>query len=116
MGGYSVTAALVAWLKGLGYRASTSVPADRPDEFVTVERTGGGVSDMLDHPVVAIGTWAATEFGAEQMGRDIRSAALAGPRPEGVHSMRVDAGPYALGDAERGIPRYQLVLDITCRI
>ena len=68
---YSVTEAFVTWLSALGYAASTRPPKDAPDtptEFVTVERTGGGVSDLVDHPTMAVQCWAQTETRAEEMG------------------------------------------------
>ena len=63
---YSITEQFVAWLNGLSFRASTWPPKDA-DEFVTVERTGGGVTDLVDHPLMAVQTWAATEDRAEAM-------------------------------------------------
>ena len=43
MEAFSVTEAMVSWLASMGYETSQDVPADMPDEFVTVERTGGAV-------------------------------------------------------------------------
>ncbi|MBQ9021557.1 MAG: hypothetical protein IJ113_06045 [Eggerthellaceae bacterium] len=116
---YSVTEQLVAWLVGLGYRASTQPPKDSPDspdEFVTVERTGGGSENLIDYPLIAIQTWAKTEPRAEEMANDIRARAILTEQPEGVHSMRVNAGPYPFYDEDTRCPRYQLVLDCTAKI
>lgn len=116
---YSVTEQLVSWLAALGYRASTRVPKDapsNPEEFVTVERTGGGVSNMVDRPLVAVQAWAPTEERAERMATAIRNAALTMLPPKGVHSLRVNAGPYPFYDELTRCPRYQLVLDVACQL
>lgn len=112
---YSITEELVKWLDSLGYEAST-YPPKTGDEFVTVERTGGGVVDMVDHPIMAVQTWAKAETRAEEMANEIRLAALAGALPYGVHRMAVNAGPYPFWDESTGLPRYQVVFDVTCQL
>lgn len=113
---YSVTEKAVAWLAALGYRASTRVPKDAPSEFVTVERVGGGVRDMVDRPRLAVQAWAADEPRAEEMANAIRLAALTGPLPDGVHSMAVNSGPYAFYDESTRCPRYQVVFDCAAQL
>lgn len=114
---YSVTEQFVAWLADAGYAASTYPPADAPGEFVTVERTGGGVSDMVDRPTIAIQAWAPTDARAEEMALEIRDALLFGTtRPRGVHSARVNSGPYPFWDESTRSARHQLVLDVTCQL
>lgn len=110
---YSVTEQAVAWLQGLGYRASTRVPKGaprNPSEFVTVERVEGYVADMVDHSSLAVQAWAASEARAEEMANAIRFAALSAERPKGVHRLTVESGPYAFFDNETLCPRYQVVL------
>lgn len=110
---YSITEQAVAWLRGLGYRASTFPPTDA-SEFVTVERTGGGAEDMADHPTLAVQAWAADEARAEEMATEVRNAALVGPWPHGVTAMRVNSGPYRWYDEGTRMPRYQVLFDVTC--
>lgn len=112
---YSITEEFVNWLAGLGYAASTYPPADG-DEFVTVERTGGDVTDMVDHPTMAVQAWAQTEPRAEEMAVAIRNAALLSERPEGVTRIDVNAGPYPFWDESTRMPRYQVVFDVTCQL
>lgn len=110
---FSITEAIIAWLGRLGYAAS-SYPPDDGEEFVTVERTGGEVSDLIDHATVAIQTWAQTAPRAEEMANAIRFAALTS-RPEGV--ARFDAeNLYQFYDESTRLPRYQLVLDCTAQL
>lgn len=107
---YSALEAMVAWLAGLGYRTSTVVPANAPDEFVTVERTGGGVDSYVDKPVFAVQAWGATDARAEEIANGIRYAALTSAPPAGVHSFTGFDGPYRLYDENTRCPRYQLVI------
>ena len=112
---YSITEQFIAWLASLGYRASTRPPEEGPQcppEFVTVVRVGGGSSDMVDLPILAVQTWEQSEPRAEQMANSIRLASLTGPLPKGVHSVRVNSGPYQFYDQSTRCPRYQLML--TC--
>lgn len=109
---YSVIEQFVKWLTAKGYHASTYPPA-AGDEFVTVERTGGSVIDMVDRPSIAIQTWAATEIRAEEMANAIRDSLLLDSLPYGVHHVSVDSGPYAFWDEDTGMPRYQIALDCT---
>lgn len=113
---YSVTESFVAWLSGEGFQASTYPPKDAPAEFVTVERTGGGTYDMVDHPTVAIQTWAQTEARAEEMAVEIRNSLMCNPRPKGITKVNVNSGPYPFWDESTGCPRYQLVLDCTAQL
>ena len=110
---YSVEQSFVAWLTAKGYAAST-YPPDRGSEFVTVERTGGRVADLIDHPTVAIQTWAQTAPRAEEMALSIRNA-LFYSRPDGVANIAVD-GLYPFWDESTRLPRYQLVLDCTAQL
>ena len=113
---YSVEEAMRDWLEGMGYDAYVRVPASRPDRFVTVERTGGGVIDMVDHPLMAVQAWAQTQAEAEEDASAIRMVALVGELPFGVHSMRVNAGPYKFYDEDSMQPRYQVVFDVACQL
>lgn len=110
---YSVTESFVTWLASQGYDASTWPKADSPSEFVTVERTGGGTSDMVDHPTVAIQTWAPTEERAEAMSVEIRNKLMCSSRPSGVTKVNVNSGPYPYWDEDTRCPRYQTVYDCT---
>jgi len=112
---YSVTEEFVSWLNALGYRAST-YPPKSGDEFVTVERTGGAVVDMVDHPMMAVQTWAKTEPRAEEMANEIRLAATTGELPRGVHRIAVNSGPYSFWDESTRLPRYQVAFDVTCQV
>ena len=113
---YSATEAFVAHLLALGYDAYANVPADPPASFVTVERTGGSVSDMVDHPTIAVQCWAPTDEAAERMANELRVQIVTGARPQGVTRVAVNSGPYRFYDEYTRCPRYQLALDVTCQL
>lgn len=105
---YSVTEQFVKWLSAQGYAAST-YPPKSGNEFVTVERTGGAVVDMVDRPEIAVQTWAQTEERAEEMAISIRDSLLLESLPYGFHHVSVESGPYPYWDDSTGLPRYQTV-------
>lgn len=113
---YSVLAAFTEWLDEQWYVSSSIVPESAPDSFVTIERTGGYVEDMLDHPNIAVQCWAATDADAEDMALELRNRLLTDPRPLGVSSIRIESGPYRFYDEYTRCPRYQIVLDVTCQL
>lgn len=113
---YSVTQAVIEWLTALGCSACSYPTKELAPPFVTVERTGGYVEDMVDHPTIAVQAWASTEAEAEQAATEIRDEAVTGTLPEGVHRMAVNAGPYPFWDEDTRFPRYQVVFDATCQL
>lgn len=114
---FSVTEAMVAWIASLGYQASNDVPADpMPDEFVTVGRMGGPVESWVDHPSMAVRCWALTHERAEAMALALRRDLIARRPPAGIHSVRVDAGPYPVPDEYTRRPCEQVVYDLTSQL
>ncbi len=116
---FSATEAIVAWLRAMGYEASSLVPSDAPDapaEFVTVERQGGGVADMVDHPSMTLQAWAPTDERAEALANGLRSVVLLEAPPRGIARVSVESGPYRFYDEMTRCPRYQLTLDVTSQI
>ena len=120
MAAFSALEAVVGWLADMTrLPVSTYPPADSPSspsEFVTVELTRGEVRDMVDHPEVAVQVWAPTEERCDAVANAVKVAALTYPPPPGIHSLRVEAGPYRFYDEETRCPRYQLVLAITSQL
>lgn len=113
---YSVTERFISWLSALGYTATTYPAKGATGTYVTVERTGGGVVDLVDRPEIAIQIWADTAADAEATANEIRNRIALGERPAGVFSAFVNTGPYPFYDESTDKPRYQIVLDCTSRI
>ena len=92
---YSIEAVLVAWLRDEGYAAYTDVPANRPERF------GGR-------------TRAEAESDAQAVKRLVEGASAAGTLPDGIYTMRTNAGPYLFDDPDSRERRYQTLFDISC--
>lgn len=116
MRAFSVTGALVDWLAGMNYAASTRVPSGATGTYVTVERAGGGPASWVDRPTIAVQVWAPTEDEAEGTANELRLRLLSERPPSGIHSVRVQAGPYPFFDDRTRCPRYQLVLDVAAQL
>lgn len=113
---FSVTEAMVSWLSDMGYSASTRVPKSPPDGFVTVERVGGWVSSYVDRASIAVQAWAQTDAEAEALANSVRLDVLTSAPPAGIHSVRVERGPYQFFDPESRRARYQTVLAVSCQL
>lgn len=112
---YSVTQSFIEWLGSKGFEAHSYPPNDS-QEFVTVERTGGGVEDMVDRPAIAIQTWAQTEARAEEMAIAIKYALLTSALPVGVHNVSINSGAYRFYDEDTRLPRFQMYLDVVSQL
>lgn len=115
---YDVMAALCRWLPGrIGVPVSTTVPAERPREFATVERTGGGSGVHGDAANIALQVWSATEAEAYTLALAARDALtlLAWRELPEVVSCEV-GGIYRFPDPDSGAERYQLDLYIRTRL
>ena len=112
---FSVEEALVGWLPTVvGAPCYAEVPADRPSEFVTVERTGGGSEIGIDRPSVAIQAWAPSRLEALRLALEVRDAmALRAVEVDGIRSCSVNSGPYSFPDPDGRGARYQLYVDMT---
>lgn len=111
---YSATQALIEWLTQKGYNAY-SYPPKAGDSFITVERTGGSVSDLVDHPQFAVQAWAQTEADAEAACLNIRNALVIGDVPSGFYKVEPDS-MYPWYDDSTRLPRYQLVINCTTQL
>lgn len=111
---YSATESLIDWLTIKGYNAY-SYPPKTGDSFIIVERTGGAVIDLVDHPTFAIQAWAKTEVDAESACIAIRNALAVGDVPDGFYRVEPDS-MYPWYDDSTRLPRYQLVINCTTQL
>lgn len=95
-----------------GVPVSGDVPKDRPEEFVTVERTGGPQDRFLDHGTYAVQAWAPSRAQAarliDKINRLIENLA-AHPR---VVTARVES-TYNYPDPDVSGGRYQSTVTLT---
>lgn len=62
---------LIRWLNDKGIPAYGTKPKDTKKDFVTVERTGGSVSDGIDSASFAIGCWSSTNSKASSLASQV---------------------------------------------
>ena len=105
-----IEAALVAWLPAkTGIPWYGDVPKERPARFGTVERTGGGVSDIvIDSPTVAFQLWGMSRDEAKALAYKARDALPAFCSEPGVRKVRVEA-LYNFPDEKGNQARYQVI-------
>lgn len=96
-----------------GIQAVVEIPAERPDEFVSVEMTGGSGSMFLKTATLAVQSWAQTRRRAAEIARAVEPAVpgIAEDEPNVFRS--VANGTYRWPDPDSGQPRYQTTVEIT---
>ena len=97
-----------------GVRAYLEVPPDAPDEFVTVEQTGGGAG-MLDPVQLDVDCWASKRKGGRRRARAIASlveAAVAGLDEEPNIFHPTVENCYRMPDPDTGRPRYVVQVQV----
>jgi hypothetical protein len=93
--------------------ASAEVPSERPGQFITVERTGGGAdAHGHDYPQVAVQCWAASMYEADEMAQSAAQAIARLPYVDGsIKSSTVEA-VYNFPDFEGKQSRYQITASL----
>nr|DAF16921.1 MAG TPA: tail completion protein [Caudoviricetes sp.] len=106
----------VEYLCSVGIDAYGDVPADRPAEFVTVERTGGGVDSLadLDSPVLTVQAWSPTRVSAEALMCRACNALLDMPDSVAAVTDSEVTGMYNFPAVEERSARYQAVVALRC--
>lgn len=102
----------------LGVSVSTEVPATRPDQFVTLMRTSGGVNRFTDTPTILIHCWAKPANG--QSGEAAAGAlaarvirALIETADEDPYISDINISNKYRNDTADGTPRYSIVCGVT---
>ena len=105
-----IEAALIAWLPDkTGIPWHGDVPEDRPEQFGTVERTGGGISDVvIDSPTVALQLWGKSRSDAKNLAYKARDALPAFAYEPGVRKVEVET-LYNFPDEKGNQARYQII-------
>jgi hypothetical protein len=99
---------------------SLTIPTTRPDEFVTVQRSGGPRLNMVaDRPVLLVECWAQGATRAKAIAEEARAliTAMRGQVIGGVTIYHVNdaAGPSYLPDPSSTQPRYTFTVEVAMR-
>ena len=91
---------------------SGSVPHPMPDVFVTVEKTGGSVTDLIPEAQLHIKSWSTTRASAEALNELVTAAMLAAVSQDAISSCALTAS-YNNPDLETHKPRYSASFAVT---
>ena len=108
----NIEAKLIEYLNDeLDVPVSTDVPKKRPESFVTIERTGGALTDVvIDHADVAIQAWAPSRLEAAELMDRVDSAVLSMDFLNFIEVSRDSL--YNFPDYEYSMARYQGLYEI----
>lgn len=95
-----------------GFKTVLEVPEMRPDEFVSVERTGGPENRFSDSPTLAVQSWAKTRKRAAEMSKAVSNALKGLMAFDCVFAVDIEK-TYRWPDPESGHERYQTVVNLT---
>ena len=95
-----------------GIKAVLEVPAERPDEFISVEMTGGSGDRFTRSAALAVQSWAKTRRRAAEIARLVEEA-VPDIADEPNVFRAVANGSYRWPDPESGHERYQTNVEIT---
>lgn len=111
----NIESALVAFYKERGYRALTEVPDPRPEQFVSIERTGGASdSVVVDRPTIAVQCWAKTREDAARLAYEIDALIDELQTIPNITYAQRNA-LYNFPDLKGQHARYQIILDLVTR-
>ena len=116
----SVEALLVDWVNdesampSAGFEAFMDVPTDRPERFITFERTGGPEGLITGSPMLAVQVWAKYRFEAadfaQALARELRKLVfLSWVGRVAVSSI------YNFPDPDSSQARYQLTVELVTK-
>lgn len=88
----------------IGLPAFLDVPEDAPDEFITVEQTGGG-GTYLDAVQLDVDCWGATRKRAKAVSLLVQAAVGELDEDPNIFHPKVE-GAYRMPDPDTGRPRY----------
>ena len=91
---------------------SGSVPHPMPDVFVTVERTGGSVTDLIPEAQLHVNSWSTTRANAEALNELVTAAMLASPSEPDISRCTL-VSSYNNPDLETHKPRYSASFQVT---
>lgn len=87
-------------------------PESIPPEYVTIERTGGGITNYIEHPTIAIQTYGVSLYRAALLMEEVKKAMKFIVELNPISSVELNAS-YNFTNTETKQFRYQAVYDIT---
>ena len=107
----NVETTIIAYLNDKGYKASASVPEPRPEEFVTVELTGGNYETNIYFPMLAIKAWSKTRLDASILAGNLIADLQKLVTVPGIAKVEINSH-YHNPDPDSRQERYQIVINL----
>lgn len=102
-----------SWLEQqLALPVSASMPEHPPDQFVVIEKTGGGYANHIAEATLAVQSYAPTTLQAAQLNQRVKAAMHRLPQLPQVCAAKLNSD-YNYPDTANKRPRYQAVFDLT---
>lgn len=102
-----------SWLEEqLALPVSAAVPEHPPDQFVVIEKTGGGYANRLASATLAVQSYAATTLQAARLNQRVKAVMHRLPQLPQICAAKLNSD-YNYPDTARKRPRYQAVYDLT---
>ena len=95
-----------------GIKAVLEVPEERPDEFISVEMTGGTGDRFIRQASLAVQSWAQTRQRAAEISRLVEQATPGLAEEQNIFRA-VANGTYRWPDPDSGQARYQTNVELT---
>ena len=101
------------WLSNeTGVQTVLEIPTPLPEEFISIEKTGGSFRDQLHTAIFAVQSWSSSMYSAASLNEVVQSALITmGERCGDVYKVTVDGG-YNFTDTATKRYRYQTVVEI----
>lgn len=114
---FDVEECLINWLtEKTGYPCYAEVPGNRPERFITIERTGGEASLGKDEPLLAVQTWGPTRAEASALALRVRNV-LVLEACDILQILKCDVSSiYNFPDPDSRQARYQLDVELITRL
>lgn len=112
----NVEAVLVEHLNdsGLGCEAFMDVPKERPETFVTVERSGGGRDTFRDLPQVIVQAWGRSRWEASELVDDVADALWQARFHPNIARVTIGSS-HNFPDPDSGQARYQIFASLVTK-
>lgn len=110
-----IVSELVGYLsETIGCDAYAEAPRKRPEQFITIERTGGGeeLHGLIDRPLVAVQSWGQSNYDASSLALIVDQAMLVAPNHI-TNLMSCERNSlYNFPDPDSRIARYQGIYEL----
>lgn len=88
------------------------VPAEMPETFVTIEKTGSGRSNRLDSATFAVQSWAGSLQKAAELNQQVKKAMDSLTEEAEISHAKLNTD-YNFTDTSTKMYRYQAIYDLT---